>query len=227
MNFEMIMKNLPYMADAYVLTILLAIGSILGSLITGTIFAMLRLSRYWWLHWPAAIYIDILRSIPLLMFIFWFFFLFPIILGHSVEPFVAALVALIAFNTSYMAEVIRAGIQSIPKTQLEAGRSSGLNYLQTMFWVVLPQAFLNILPAIVSRFIALFMSSSLAYIIGVTEFFRAAHNINNRVFEPYTIYVFVALVYFVSCYSLSLLGRYLQRHLAPAEARLGTMSMSG
>lgn len=227
MKLDVIIDNLPYMLEGFKITLFLASASILGSLITGTVFALLRLSHFWWLRWPAAIYIDLLRSIPLLMFIFWFFFLVPIIVGRPVSPLVAAMVALIAFNTSYMAEVIRAGIQSVPKTQMEAGRSSGLSYLQCMARIILPQAFLNMLPAVVSRMIALFMSSSLGYIIGVTEFFRAAHNINSRVFEPYTIFTFVAVVYFFSGFTLSLFARYLQRRLAPHERISELASVSG
>jgi His/Glu/Gln/Arg/opine family amino acid ABC transporter permease subunit len=227
MDFRVILDNLPYMLRGYETTLLLAASSVIGSFFTGTAFALMRLSHLRCLRWPAAVYIDVLRSIPLLMFIFWFFFLMPIVLGRPVPPVAAMIVALIAFNTSYMAEVVRAGIQSVPRTQMEAGRSTGLGYLQVMLRIVLPQAYLNMLPTIVSRMIALFMSSSLAYIIGVTEFFRAVHNVNSRVFEPYTLFVFAALVYFCSCFSLSLLARYLQHRFAPATDIEELASISG
>jgi ABC-type amino acid transport system permease subunit len=116
-----------------------------------------------------------------------------------------------------MAEVIRGGILSVSKTQMDAARSSGLGYLRAMWHVILPQAFRNMLPAIINRFIALFMGTSLVYIIGVTEFFRAANNINNRVFQSYVIYGFVAAVYFVCCYGLSLIGQHLLERLDPAS----------
>ena len=148
------------------------------------------------------------------------FFLFPILIGRPVAPVLAASAALIAFNSSYMAEVIRAGIQSVPGGLTEAARSSGMSYLQSMTYVVLPVALKHMLPALVSRLIALLMGTSLAYIIGVTEFFRAANDINNRVFRPYEIYIFVGLVYFVLCYSLSVLGRYLERRLSDSERTL-------
>jgi polar amino acid transport system permease protein len=134
----------------------------------------------------------------------------------------AALVALIVFNTSYMAEVIRAGIQSVPRAQMEAARASGLTYVQAMRFVILPQAIKNMVPALVNRFVALFMGTSLAYIIGVTEFFRAANNVNNRVYRSYEIYGFVAIVYFLCCYSLSLLSQLLERRLARADGGRST-----
>lgn len=214
---DIILRNLPYMMRGLELTIMLSLVSLVGSSIGGTFLALLRMSPWWWLRWPAILYIDIVRMIPLIMVIFWVFFLIPILTGQPVTPVVAALVALIGFNSSYMAEVIRAGIQTVSAGLFEAARSSGLNHCQTMARIVLPLAFKNMLPAIVSRFIALFMGTSLAYIIGATEFFRAANDINNRVFRPYEIYTFVAVVYFVFCYSLSLLGRLLERRLARGQ----------
>lgn len=217
MDFGVIPQNLPYMMQGLVVTVMLAAVSMSASLVTGTIFAMLRLSTCRWISIPAGIFIDVMRTIPLIMVIFWFFFLMPIVTGRPVTPTVAALIALIVFNTSYMAEVIRGGILSVPKTQMESARSSGLGYLSAMWYVILPQAFRNMLPAVISRFVALFMGTSLAYIIGVTEFFRAANNINNRVFESYVIYGFVAVVYFLCCYGLSVIGRYCQGRLDPAS----------
>jgi ABC-type amino acid transport system permease subunit len=128
--------------------------------------------------------------------------------------------------------VIRAGIQSIPKGQVEAARAIGLTHLQAMRHVVLPQAFRNMSPALVSRFIALFMGTSLAYIIGVTEFFRAANNVNNRVYRSYEIYGFVAIVYFVCCYALSVVSAALERRFAVPdgagrEARAGAPVLGG
>lgn len=214
---DVILRNLPYMMRGLELTVILSLVSLAGSFIAGTILALLRMSPWWWLRWPAILYIDIVRMIPLIMVIFWVFFLIPIVTGQPVTPVIAALAALIGFNSSYMAEVIRAGIQTVSTGLVEAARSSGLSHAQAMTRIVLPLAFKNMLPAIVSRFIALFMGTSLAYIIGATEFFRAANDINNRVFRPYEIYTFVAVVYFLFSYALSLLGRWLERRLARGQ----------
>lgn len=217
MDFSVIPRNLPYMLDGLVLTVFLALTSMTASLITGTAFAMLRLASSPWVRIPSGLFIDVMRTIPLIMVIFWFFFLLPIVTGRPVTPISAVLIALIVFNTSYMAEVIRGGIISVPKTQIDAVRATGVGYFRAMWHVILPQAFRNMLPALVSRFVALFMGTSLAYIIGVTEFFRAANNINNRVFQSYVIYSFVAIVYFVCCYGLSLIGQRLQGRLDPVS----------
>ncbi len=214
MDLRVIVENAPYMLTGLQLTVILSVVSMVGSFAGGAVFAMLRLSPWWWLRWPAILYIDIVRTVPLIMVIFWAFFLMPVLTGHATTPVKAALFALVLFNTSYMAEVIRAGIQSIPKGQVEASRAIGLTYLQAMRHVVLPQALRHMSPALVSRFIALFMGTSLVYIIGVTEFFRAANNVNNRVYRSYEIYGFVALVYFVCCYALSLASTALERRFA-------------
>jgi His/Glu/Gln/Arg/opine family amino acid ABC transporter permease subunit len=217
MDFSVLWPNVPYMLEGLKVTIVLALVSLAGSMVGGTFLALFRLSPWWWLRWPAILYIDLLRMVPLIMVIFWFFFLLPILTGRPVGATAAALAALIAFNSSYMAEVLRAGIQSVPRGLVEASRCSGLTYRQSMWHVVLPIAIKNILPSLVNRLIALVMGTSLVYIIGVTEFFRAANNINNRVFRPYEIYICVAVVYFVLCYSLSLFGRFLERRLAYAK----------
>jgi His/Glu/Gln/Arg/opine family amino acid ABC transporter permease subunit len=220
MDVHVIAENLPYMLSGLQATVVLAIVSMVGSFAAGIVFALLRLSPSRWLRWPAVAYIDVMQTIPLIMVIFWVFFLLPIATGRPTTPIRAALFALIAFNTSYMAEVIRAGIQSVPRGQMEAARASGLSYVQAMRSVILPQAIKNMAPALVNRFVALFMGTSLAYIIGVTEFFRAANNVNNRVYRSYEIYGFVAMVYFVSCYSLSLLGGVIERRLSRGERRI-------
>jgi His/Glu/Gln/Arg/opine family amino acid ABC transporter permease subunit len=232
MDLHVIVENLPYMLTGLQMTVILSAVSMVGSFMGGAAFAMLRLSPWWWLRWPAILYIDLVRTVPLIMVIFWAFFLMPVLTGHATTPVKAALFALILFNTSYMAEVIRAGIQSIPKGQTEASRAIGLTYLQAMRHVVLPQALRHMSPALVSRFIALFMGTSLVYIIGVTEFFRAANNVNNRVYRSYEIYGFVAIVYFVCCYALSLASSALERRFAVpdgggGETRAGGLTLPG
>src|SRR5512145_1909661 len=129
MDFSVIPRNLPYMLQGLGLTVMLALVSMSASLVTGTVFAMLRLSPHRWVRVPVGIFIDVMRTIPLIMVIFWFFFLVPIVTGRPVTPLSAALIALIVFNTSYMAEVIRGGILSVPRTQMDAARGSGIGYL--------------------------------------------------------------------------------------------------
>lgn len=214
MDFGFVATNFRYLLGGLGTTLALAVLSFAGCMVAGTALALLRLSPWRWLRWPAALYIDLMRMVPLIMVIFWFFFLLPILIGRPIEAFAAGLAGLVAFHSTYIAEVIRAGIQAVPRGLTEASRSSGMSYRHSMRHVVLPVAVRYMLPALVNRFVALFMGTSLVYVIGVTDFFRAAANVNMRVFRPYEVFVFVALVYFVFCYSLSRLGMYLERRLA-------------
>jgi polar amino acid transport system permease protein len=214
--FAAIFANLPYLLRGLELTIMLSVVSLVGSTVLGIVLAVLRLSPLWWLRWPAILYIDIVRMIPLVMVIFWIFFLIPILTGQAVAPPIAALVALIVFNASYMAEVVRGGLNGVPRGLSEAARCAGMSYVQCTTRIVLPIALRSMLPALVSRLIALIMGTSLASIIGVTEFFRAANDINNRLFLPYQIFALVGLVYFVMSFALSLLARGLQNALGAA-----------
>jgi len=210
---DVIVANLPYLMKGLLLTLRLTAIAMIGSLVVGTLLVLARMSQRRWLRWPAIAYIDVLRMIPLVMVIFWMFFLLPILTGHAMPPELAIIGALVFYNASYIAEVLRAGIEAVPKGLSEAARSSGFGYIQTMRFIILPLAFSYMLPALVTRLISVFMGTSLAYVIGVPEFFRSAYNLNSRVFQPYEIFCFVALVYFVFCYGLSLLGEYLQRRL--------------
>jgi len=214
MDFTFLAGNLGYLLDGLQVTVALAALSFAGCLVAGTCLALLRLSPRWWLRWPAGIYIDLLRMVPLIMVIFWFFFLLPIVVGRPISAFVAGLAGLIAFHSTYVAEVIRAGIQSVPRGLVEASRCSGMRYRHCMWHIVLPIAVRNMLPALVNRFVSLFMGTSLVYVIGVTDFFRAATNVNMRAFRPYEVYILAALVYFAFCYSLSRIGASLERRLA-------------
>lgn len=214
---DVILANSSYILRGLELTLILSSVSLVGSFIVGTTLALLRMSAWWWLRWPAILYIDTLRMIPLIMVIFWVFFLIPILTGDAVAPITAVLIALIGFTASYMAEIVRAGIQTVPSGLIEAARSSGLTYVHCMSRIVLPLALKNILPALVGRFVSLIIATSLAYVVGATELFRAVNDINNRVFRPYELYMFVGAVYFILCYALSGAGRALERHLGRGQ----------
>lgn len=212
-----IWNNLPYLMSGLRVTLVLALASIIGTLVVGALLALLRMSPLKLMQKFFAVYIDVIRMIPLLMVIFWMYFLTPKFFGVTISPFSAALAGIIVSHSTYMAEVIRSGIQSVHPGLLEAARASGIGYVPAMRHVVMPIAMRRVLPAIITRFVATFMATALAYAIGTTEFFRVASNVNNRVFAPYEIYGFVALVYFVISWSLSLLGKRLEKHLAAEE----------
>ncbi|KAA9000683.1 amino acid ABC transporter permease [Affinibrenneria salicis] len=210
-NLSAITDNYPYMLRGLTVTLELAAIGCLGSLLLGFLVALARLSRHRVLRYPAVVYIDVLRMIPLVMVIFWIFFLLPIVTGKTIPPITSIMAALIFYNASYMAEIIRSGVESVPKGLAEAARSSGMSVFSTWRHILLPLAVSYTLPSIVTRCISVVMGTSLSYIIGVPDFFRTAYNVNSRIFSPYEIYLFVAAVYFVICYGLSQLGALIEK----------------
>lgn len=219
MRTDVILDNLPYMLQGLRMTLLMAAVGMVMSLIFGTVLCIARRSDSKLLSLPARAYIDVIRSAPLLLIIFWFIFFLPRVTGVAVDPFTAGQVALIAYFSTHVAEIMRAGIQAVPRGQTEAGLGAGLSQLQVYRYILIPQAVKNMIPALVSRFVALLKGTSLVYIIGVIEFFRAATIVNNREYASIEIFTFVALVYFVMCYSLSRFGEWCRRRLGAQELR--------
>jgi glutamate/aspartate transport system permease protein len=183
---------------------------------------MMRLSSFAPLAWAAGAYVNLLRSIPLVLVIFWFFFLVPYIgawiIGSptpiKVGAFASALITFILFEACYYCEIMRAGIQSIPKGQVNAGYALGMNYWQVMGYIVLPQAFRNMTPVLLTQTIILFQDVSLVYIISLPDFVTLASKIAQRDGRLIEMYVFVAVVYFVLCLGLSYLVKRLQQRIA-------------
>ncbi|PID71830.1 MAG: amino acid ABC transporter permease [Desulfobulbus propionicus] len=170
---------------------------------------------------PSLFYIELIRGNPLIMVIFWVYFFVPPMLKIQLDVFWSAVVAMTIFFGAYIAEIVRGGIENIPPGQVEAAKSTGLSYLQTMRHIILPQALKQMLPAIVGLFIAAFKDTSLAYIIGVMELTTAAYSINNRLMlYPFEIYTTIAVLYFICCYILSQYAKQLERKLTPEKVRL-------
>ncbi|MEI6317236.1 MAG: ABC transporter permease subunit [Pseudomonadota bacterium] len=213
---------LPYLWKGMQYTLHLTAIAALGGLFFGTLLALARLSPIKPLSMFAAGYVNLMRSIPLVLVIFWFFFLVPVILqvamGYERPPQVGAertaIITFIMFEAAYFCEIMRAGIQSIPRGQIHAAQALGLNYSQTMRLVVLPQAFRNMIPVLLTQTIILFQDTSLVYVISATDFVGAAAKIAQRDGRLIEMYVFVAIVYFIICFTLSLAVRQLQRKIA-------------
>ena len=216
LDWTIIVRNWPVLLSGFVNTLKLAVLAIGASFVLGVVAGALRLSRSPYLHYPAVLYIEIIRGVPLIMVIFWFYFLAPILAGRPLDNFTSALIAFIVFEAAYLAEIVRAGIQSVPLGQVQAAISTGLTHPQAMRHVILPQAIRNMIPALVTRFIVLFMDTSLAYIIGYRELTRVARIIAEREFRAFEVYTFIAIVYFVCTYAMSLLAGRLERRLGPA-----------
>ncbi len=163
---------------------------------------------------PAAIYVNGMRRIPLVMVILWFFLLVPIMIGRPIGPEYSAVITFIAFEAAYFSEIMRAGIQSIPRGQVHAGQAVGMTYRQNMTLVVLPQAFRNMLPVLLTQTIILFQDTSLVYAIGAYDLLKGFEVAGKNFNRPVETYLVAAVVYFVICFSLSMLVRRLQKKIA-------------
>ena len=195
-------------------SVMLTIVATLGGIAFGTVLALMRLSGVKPLQWVATVYVTGMRSIPLVMVILWFYLLIPFLTGQPIGKEVSALITFTMFEASYFAEIMRAGIQSISRGQVGAGQAMGFTYAQNMRFVVLPQAFRNMLPALVTQTIVLFQDTSLVYAIGAYDLlhgFEVAGKNNGR---PVEAYLAAAVVYFVICFALSTLVKRLQQKIA-------------
>jgi len=222
-DFDVIERSLGYLfREGMVFTLTLTALAMTGGIIFGTLLAMMRLSSMKWLSALAGGYVNLMRSIPLVLVIFWFFFLVPYIgawlIGAgrpiAVGAFWSAAITFTMFEAAYYCEIMRAGIQSIPRGQVWSGYALGLNYWQSMGYIVLPQAFRNMIPVLLTQTIILFQDTSLVYVISATDFLGAAAKVANRDYRLVEMYTFVAVVYFVVSYSLSLLVKRLQDRIA-------------
>ncbi len=222
LDFSVVANSLPYLWKGFQYTVQLTVTSAIGGLFFGTLLALARLSSWKPLAMAAAGYVNLMRSIPLVLVIFWFFFLVPLIAqgitGAERPPQIGAertaLITFILFEAAYFCEIMRAGIQSIPRGQVIASYALGLDYWQTMGNVVLPQAFRNMIPVLLTQTIILFQDTSLVYVISATDFVGAAAKIAQRDSRLVEMYLFVAIVYFVLCYTLSWLVKRLQTKVA-------------
>ena len=199
-------------------TLRLAIPAILLGFCVGIVSGLARLAQRPWIHYPAAVYIEFIRGVPLVMVIFWFWFLVPIFLGRPVPEYWIALSAFVIFEGAYIGEIVRAGIQSVPRGQVDAATATGLNYMQTMVSVILPQAIRNMIPSLVTQFIVLFKDTSLASIIGMMDLTKAAQTVSQRELKPFEMYIFIAVVYWICTYSMSRFSRWLEIRMSPERA---------
>jgi len=201
------------------LTLYLAVVSLALSFIGGLVLGLLSVSRNRLLRWGSMTVIQTIRGMPLLMVIFWMFFLLPAMLGGGMTAAWTIIVALTLFTSAYMSEIVRAGITGIPKGQMEAAISTGLSHGKAMFYIILPQALRNMIPSFVNQFVSMIKDTSLAFIVGVTELTQIATQINNRtMLYPTEIFIFIAVIYFIMCFAFTELSRWLERRLAYRKA---------
>lgn len=221
-DLDVVRRSWPYLVQGFWFTLKLTAIAAAGGAVLGTLLALARLSRFKLLSRIVGGYVNGVRSVPLLLVIFWFYFLVPYIgawiigADHPIEisPLTSCVVTFVLFEACYFCEIMRAGIQSIPPGQLAAGRALGMGYWTLMGQVVVPQAVRNMLPIMLSQTIVLFQDVSLVSVLSIKDFFGAADFVAKRDGRPHEMYLAVAAVYLVACFVLSRLVRRLQRRIA-------------
>jgi len=222
-DFDVILRSLPYLFyQGMTFTVLLTALATTGGIILGTLLALMRLSGISFLTMSAAAYVNLMRSVPFVLMIFWFYFLVPYIgqwITLSAQPvqvgaFASCLVTFTLFEAAFFCEIMRAGIQSIPRGQVAAAQALGMAYPTTMIYIVLPQAFRNMVPVLLTQTIILFQDTSLVYVISVTDFLGAASKVAQRDGRLVEMYLFAACVYFIISLAASHAVQRLQRRIA-------------
>ncbi|WP_200932578.1 amino acid ABC transporter permease [Pseudorhodoferax sp. Leaf267] len=203
-----------FVLKGFYFSVFLTVVATLGGIFFGTLLALMRLSGKKWLDAPAAFYVNGMRSIPLVMMILWFFLLVPFLIGRPIGAETSAIITFIAFEAAYFSEIMRAGIQSIPRGQVFAGQAVGMTYGQNMRLVVLPQAFRNMLPVLLTQTIILFQDTSLVYAIGAYDMLKGFETAGKNFGRPIESYLLAAVVYFVLCYALSYGVKQLHKKIA-------------
>ena len=203
-----------FVLKGLIFSVVLTLVATLGGVVFGTLLALMRLSGKKWLVLPATIYVNGMRSIPLVMVILWFFLLVPLVIGRPIGAETSAVVTFIAFEAAYFSEIMRAGIQSIPRGQVFAGQALGMTYGQNMKLVILPQAFRNMLPVLLTQTIILFQDTSLVYAIGAYDMLKGFEVAGKNYGRPIESYLAAGVTYFVLCYSLSWAVKRLHKKIA-------------
>jgi len=195
-------------------TLRLAIPAIILGFVLGIFIGLARLASAAWIRIPATIYVEFFRGVPLVMVIFWIWFVIPQLLRRPIPEYGVALTAFVIFEAAYFGEIVRAGVQSVSRGQVEAATALGMTATKTMAHVVLPQALKNMVPSLVTQMIVLFKDTSLASIIGYVDLTKAAQIVNNREIKPFELYLFIAVVYWLCTYSMSQVARRFERRAA-------------
>lgn len=195
-------------------TLLISLLAVLFAFPVGVLLGLARLSPWRWLSWPATCWVYLLRGIPLMMVVFWTYFCVPLLIGHNISGFTTMLCTLVIYESAYIAEIVRGGIQALPHGQYEAARALGMGHIKTLRLVILPQALFNTLPSLVSQLVSIIKDSTLGYVINVPELTFAANQVSNQLLtKPFQVFAIVALSYYLICFSLTWLANKLEARL--------------
>ncbi len=217
LDWIVVQNNLPFLMQGLWTTIQLALVAISGGLLLGILVGMARLSSIKIIYYPATAFVNLMRSLPLILVIFWFYFLVPVIAGRPMGDFFSACVAFVVFEAAYFAEIVRAGIQSISAGQMQAAYSTGFDYRSTMRYIIIPQALRNMVPSLLTQAVVVFQDTSLAYVIGLKEFLRSASIVDAREMRSLELYAFVGAVYFLICFAMSKMSKKLEAKRGHAQ----------
>lgn len=198
--FDAVFTNLPYLLGGFLTNVQLAAFALAGGLFLGALVGLGRISKRPWVYHPVTVYVNLLRNIPLILVIFWVYFVLPIFTGRSMDPFISAVVSFVVFEATYFGEIFRAGFQTISRDLVSAAYSTGLTYRQTAAHILVPIAFRRMLPSLITQSIITFQDTSLAYVIGLQEMVRRTTIVDSLEVRSIQLYTFVAVLFFVICF---------------------------
>ena len=209
-DFDAIISSIPFLWKGLQVSFYLTFLALVGGIVFGTLLALMRISNFKFLKYFSMTYVNFLRSMPLILILFWFFFLIPLIIGRPIGGFYSAVIAFTMFEAAYYSEIIRAGLLSVSSNQISAARATGLSYSQSMIYVILPQAFRNMVPILLTQAVVLFQDTSLVYVVSLRDFMTASSIVAQSQSRLVEMYLFAALVYFSICFAFSFMIKRIQ-----------------
>ncbi len=217
--FDAVADNITFLLGGFGVTLQLSFFALTGGIALGSLVGLGRISKKKWIYRPITLYVNFIRNLPLLLVIFWFYFVMPIIAGRPLNPFLSAVIAFIIFEATYFGEIFRAGYQSISKDLSAAAYSTGMTYTQTARYILVPIAFRRMLPSLITQSIVTFQDTSLAFVIGLQEFVRRTSIVDNLEVRSIQLYGFVAIVFFIFCF----IGSKISRHFEEKGRKTGLL----
>lgn len=209
-DFDVIIGSIPFLWKGLQVSFYLTFLALVGGIVFGTLLALMRISNIKFLKYFSMTYVNFLRSMPLILILFWFFFLIPLIIGRPIGGFYSAVIAFTMFEAAYYSEIIRGGLLSVSSNQVSAARATGLSYSQSMIYIVLPQAFRNMVPILLTQAVVLFQDTSLVYVVSLRDFMTASTIVAQSQSRLVELYLFAALVYFLICFAFSFMIKRIQ-----------------
>jgi glutamate/aspartate transport system permease protein len=217
--FDAVADNITFLLGGFGVTLQLSFFALTGGIGLGALVGLGRISKKKWIYRPITLYVNFIRNLPLLLVIFWFYFVMPIIAGRPLNPFLSAVIAFIIFEATYFGEIFRAGYQSISQDLSAAAYSTGMTYTQTARYILVPIAFRRMLPSLITQSIVTFQDTSLAFVIGLQEFVRRTSIVDNLEVRSIQLYGFVAIVFFIFCF----IGSKISRHFEEKGRKTGLL----